>query len=217
MQTAKAMEHRRHAIVMAAQTLLAREDIKAFSVRKLAKHADVSVATIYNLMGDRNNVLFAVVNDLSRQMLAIQSTPQEQSVLALVENRFSALIDFTENQEDLLRSANLAFDQLSRHTEWQQETNKIIAESEARYRRIIEAGVESGELRGGIAAQDLCVMIYRVYLDATMDWAYRRTSFKDYRNTALRRALIVLSADASEEFRPRLLDRISAYNSHRRR
>ena len=211
MQTAQAMEDRRQAIVMAAQTLLAQEDIKAFSVRKLAKHASVSVATIYNLVGDRHDVLFAVVNDLTRQMFSLQGEPDEMSVLALVEKRFNALIDFTENREDLLRSANLAFDQLSQHNKWQPETTKIIAQSEASYHPIIQIGIRTGELRGDLTVQDLSEMIYRVYLDATTDWAFRRISFQKYRKSALTKALIVLSADASEDFRPVLLERISFY------
>ena len=211
MQTVQAMEGRRQTIVAAAQTLLAQEDINAFSVRKLAKHAGVSVATIYNLVGDRNDVLFSVVNDLTEQMFSLQSEAGDESVLALVEKRFNSLMDFTERQEDLLRSANLAFNQLSQHSKWQGETSKIIAESEASYHALFRTGRQRGELRGDLSVQDLSEMIYRVYLNATMDWAYRRTSFQDYRTKALRRALIVLSADASEDFRPLLIDRISFY------
>lgn len=211
MQTVEAMEKRREAIVSKAQELLAQEDLGAFSIRKLARSAEVSVATIYNLVGDRNEVLVAIVNHLTEQMRAELDTIEEPSLLSIIEARLNKLLDFTESRETLLRSANLAFDQLSRDSAWNSDTAKIIAESEASYVDILLQGVKAGDLRGDLSARDLGELLWRVYLDATMDWAYRRISFKQYRNRAARNSLTVLAADATEAFRSQLLDRIAFY------
>ena len=118
MQTAEAMQQRREDIITAAQNLLAQEDLGAFSVRKLATSAGVSVATIYNLIGNRQAVLFAIVNDLTKQMGSKHENFDETSVLDFVERQLKALLSFTKSRENLLRSANLAFDQLSREADW---------------------------------------------------------------------------------------------------
>lgn len=211
MQTAEAMQQRREDIITAAQNLLAQEDLGAFSVRKLATSAGVSVATIYNLIGNRQAVLFAIVNDLTKQMGSKHENFDETSVLDFVERQLKALLSFTKSRENLLRSANLAFDQLSREADWSKSTTRIVKTAETTYVDIFTSSVDSGELRGDINPRVLSELVYRAYLNATMNWAYRRISMNKYKRMVLRDALIVLLADATDSFRPRLLERLSTY------
>ena len=211
MQTAEAMQQRREDIITAAQNLLAQEDLGAFSVRKLATSAGVSVATIYNLIGNRQAVLFAIVNDLTKQMGSKHENFDENSVLDFVERQLKALLSFTKSRENLLRSANLAFDQLSREADWSKSTTRIVKTAETTYVDIFTSSVDSGELRGDINPRVLSELVYRAYLNATMNWAYRRISMNKYKRMVLRDALIVLLADATDSFRPRLLERLSTY------
>ena len=208
MQTAEAMQQRREDIITAAQNLLAQEDLGAFSVRKLATSAGVSVATIYNLIGNRQAVLFAIVNDLTKQMGSKHENFDETSVLDFVERQLKALLSFTKSRENLLRSANLAFDQLSREADWSKSTTRIVKTAETTY---VDIFTSSGELRGDINPRVLSELVYRAYLNATMNWAYRRISMNKYKRMVLRDALIVLLADATDSFRPRLLERLSTY------
>ena len=211
MQTAEAMQQRREDIITAAQNLLAQEDLVASSVRKLATSAGVSVATIYNLIGNRQAVLFAIVNDLTKQMGSKHENFDETSVLDFVERQLKALLSFTKSRENLLRSANLAFDQLSREADWSKSTTRIVKTAETTYVDIFTSSVDSGELRGDINPRVLSELVYRAYLNATMNWAYRRISMNKYKRMVLRDALIVLLADATDSFRPRLLERLSTY------
>ena len=208
MQTAEAMQQRREDIITAAQNLLAQEDLGAFSVRKLATSAGVSVATIYNLIGNRQAVLFAIVNDLTKQMGSKHENFDETSALDFVERQLKALLSFTKSRENLLRSANLAFDQLSREADWSKSTTRIVKTAETTY---VDIFTSSGELRGDINPRVLSELVYRAYLNATMNWAYRRLSMNKYKRMVLRDALIVLLADATDSFRPRLLERLSTY------
>ena len=56
-------EARRQRILAAARTLIARGGIPALSMRKLAQEAGVSVTTLYNLFGVRDDILSALVHD----------------------------------------------------------------------------------------------------------------------------------------------------------
>ena len=174
MQTAQAMQKRREDIIAAAQKLLAQEDLSAFSVRKLAASAGVSVATIYNLIGNRQAVLFAIVNDLTEQMKFNQTYANEISMLDRVEGQVKGLLKFTKSQEQLLRSAILAFDELSREADWSSSTSRIIKLGESSFVDTFRKGLDSGEMRGDVPAGFLSALMYRVYLDATINWAYRQ-------------------------------------------
>ncbi len=203
------MQRRREAILTAAQNLLANEDLNAFSVRKLAAEAGVSVATIYNLIGDRQAVLFAIVTHLTNEIGAHQRDVDGASVFDFVEAYLKALLSFTTSRENLLRSANLAFDQLSRDTDWSASTSEIVKRAETAYLGAITRGVAAGELRGDVSAAVLSELVYRSYLDATIHWAYRRLSMTQYKRRVQRDALIVLLADATESSRPTALARLS--------
>ena len=205
MQTTEAMQQRRDAIINAAEILLAHEDLSAFSIRKLASKAGVSVVTVYNLIGDRQAVLFALVNDLTEQMKETVVGVDESSILSFVGDRQRRLLDFVEIRPNLLRAANLAFDQLSHDPHWRTETRKITRNNEKLHIKAIMRGVDSGELRGEIPPELLSEQLYRSYIDATMDWAYRRISIKTYRKSTLRNSFIVLLADATEQYRTQIL------------
>lgn len=56
-------EDRRRRILEAAAELLARQGLAGLTMRKLARQAEVSVATIYNLCGGRDDILWKVVAD----------------------------------------------------------------------------------------------------------------------------------------------------------
>ncbi len=55
--TAVAMQKRRDRILEEAGQLLSRNDTSAFSLRKLAEAADVTVPTLYNLIGNKDAIL----------------------------------------------------------------------------------------------------------------------------------------------------------------
>lgn len=211
MQTAEAMQRRRVGIISAAQELLAQEDLGAFSIRKLAAAAGVSVATIYNLIGDKQAVLFAIVSSLTEEMRVKREDVEGTSVSGFVERRLKELLSFTRSRENLLRSANLAFDQLSREPEWSASTSNIIKTAEGAYVECFANGLVTDELRGDVSAEVLSELVYSGYLTATMDWAYRRLSMNQYKKRVLRDALIVLLADTTDSSRPRVLERLSRY------
>ena len=58
------VEARRQRILHATGEIIAREGMEALSMRRLAREAGVSVTTLYNLFGSRNDILFALVHDL---------------------------------------------------------------------------------------------------------------------------------------------------------
>jgi len=77
------VEVRRQQILQAARTLLSRGGIGALSMRKLAEEASLSVNTLYNLWGTREEILRALTLDARDRMEA--SLPIEESPADPVE------------------------------------------------------------------------------------------------------------------------------------
>ncbi len=71
------VEARRQRILQAARTLLARGGLGALSMRKLADEASLSVNTLYNLWGTREEILRALTQDAKSRIDAL--LPQADS------------------------------------------------------------------------------------------------------------------------------------------
>jgi AcrR family transcriptional regulator len=74
------VEVRRQQILQAARALLSRGGIGALSMRKLAEEASLSVNTLYNLWGTREEILRALTLDARDRMeasLAIDALPED--------------------------------------------------------------------------------------------------------------------------------------------
>ena len=74
------VEGRRQQILQAARVLLSRGGIGALSMRKLAEEAQLSVNTLYNLWGTREEILHALTLDARDRMeasLPIETSPED--------------------------------------------------------------------------------------------------------------------------------------------
>jgi len=64
------MAERRERILAAARQIIAEEGLEALTTRALARRARVTVPTVYNLVGAKDAVLFAAVEDRTWRFLA---------------------------------------------------------------------------------------------------------------------------------------------------
>jgi AcrR family transcriptional regulator len=64
------MAERRERILAAAREIIATSGYAAFSMRDLARHSRVTVPTIYNLIGSKDEVLFAAVEEQIARFVA---------------------------------------------------------------------------------------------------------------------------------------------------
>ena len=66
---------RRQRILESARTLLAGSGQDGLSMRKLAREADLSVTTLYNLVGSREDILRALIEDSAERFELTVTTP----------------------------------------------------------------------------------------------------------------------------------------------
>lgn len=84
---AQQKENRREAILSAAEELVRETGSTDFSVGTLAARANVSVATLYNLLGSKGTILYALLNRTMDQLEAATATfksddPYELALMA---------------------------------------------------------------------------------------------------------------------------------------
>ena len=101
------MAERRERILAAAREIIADEGFEALTTRALAERARVTVPTIYNLVGARDAVLFAAVEDQTARLLAVlgqrAEAPPIERVLAVTEDCVAELVRMPRYYGALLR------------------------------------------------------------------------------------------------------------------
>ncbi len=75
---AQKMAERRERILEAAREIIAEGGLEALTTRALAERAQVTVPTVYNLVGAKDQVLFAAVEDQTARFLAALGSHSEE-------------------------------------------------------------------------------------------------------------------------------------------
>ena len=104
------VEVRRQQILQAARVLLSRGGIGALSMRKLAEEASLSVNTLYNLWGTREEILRALTLDARDRMeasLPIEASPEDP--IAYCRTLVRATVRELCRQHELFRPMILAW------------------------------------------------------------------------------------------------------------
>ena len=190
------MEARRTRILSAAAGLLADGGPESLSMRRLADAADVSVNTIYNLIGPRDAVIAALVDRVIAAIepaveLASGDEPLSRCV-AIIDRSASLVI---ENQALTRPLAMEIFGHGGPGSEishgWGTET----------LGRAIEAAMAAGDLSRSVASSTLAEMVYAVWAHSALRWAHGAIDSEEFLVSSLSSlymALLTVSTDTSE-------------------
>ncbi len=211
--TAVAMEKRRDRIVEEAGQLLSRDDARAFSLRKLAEAAGVTVPTLYNLIGNKDAILVKLgskmLERIERELAELDRDHPLDMAEAVVVH---ATAMFAED-EKFCRAAHVALDHLSRagsHAKLRANHHERCVDLQ--YKAVRKAQ-QMRLLRGDVDARLLAEQIYRNYRQAASEWAFGTISLDEFRSRGLLGVYLCLAADASDAFREALIERIRSVSS----
>ncbi|MGH8517148.1 MAG: TetR/AcrR family transcriptional regulator [Panacagrimonas sp.] len=203
------MQRRRARLLAEARGLLARGGYEALSLRELARLADVTVPTIYNLIGNKDEVLLAlgadVLAEVETRIRSVRSTDPLVLAAATVEESTRL---FTED-ENLYRSAFLAIEWLDQRPLHHAEAARIHAWAGAVFATGFEACRKAMLLRGRIPLAVLGQMMMRSFRTSCRAWAFGLCDLEEFRRVALLDVYITLAADAGEDFHRLLIRKIS--------
>ena len=198
------MEKRRERILRQARKMLAEGGFDALKLRDLAEASGITVPTIYNLIGNKTEVLKALVmGSFAEYEASVEKRlpcPTEQLPALMMDT----LMDIVARDEDYFRATALA----SEHIENESDEHGDYGFRRAPLRKYAgqlcrDARVE-GLLRGEIDSEQLIVQMICTHQVAFRDWAHHAISLEEFKSQSLCGFYVALAADAADGFRTRL-------------
>ncbi len=207
----KNMAKRRERILHEARFLIASQGFEALKIRDLAARAELTVPTIYNLIGGKDEILRLIIDDLVAQLRNIQSQAVDGTVEESFARQINDLADHFATDEAFFRAAFIAGD---RSGLFEQSSDTGIFANFVRLPiAACEDAIKQNLLRGHVSPDILGPQIYGCYRLARQDWANGYFDLTEFRKQALTGVFLCLASDATPAFRDRLLDQISKLSS----
>lgn len=207
------MQKRRARILAEARGLLARGGFDAMNLRELARLADVTVPTIYNLIGNKEEVIVALMGDALAEIEARIDTAGDAAPLARAVAVVTASTALFAEDEDFYRPAFLAVEYLEQSGPHHDKVARLYAWG----RRFIDEGIaacrDAGLLRGDVQPAVLGDLVFRSYRTNCRAWAGGHCSLAEFGRLTQLDIHLALAADAVDAFRRPLVAKITALSA----
>ena len=195
------VESRRQRILEAARELIASGGMPALSMRKLAARAGLSVTTLYNLHGSRDEILFALVEDAIDRIVPIldAEAPIDEPIarcraVVTVSVRYFAEHEATYRPMMVASYAGLA---RGAHAD-----RRLAKRAAGMQREALAQAIAQGLLTDALDPMRLGEQIYHGYELAAVQWAFGLLDEAGFRARALYGLYVALLAVATEALRP---------------
>lgn len=202
-------EDRRSRILACARKLLGEGGFEGLSLRKLASAADVTVPTIYNLIGGKRKILFELVGGLIEMIEQALIKIDQDHPLEKAEEVVIVATRAVEEDPDFHRAAHLAGEYLD-HTATSKYRTGLGRRAATMQENAARDAQDLGLLEGRVSARLIGDQIFRNYHAAATSWAHRQITLQEFRRVAMLGVYMNLAADASPDFREVLVKKIRA-------
>jgi AcrR family transcriptional regulator len=201
---------RKEQIIDAAKRLLASGGLEALSLRRLADEAELSVRTLYSLVGSKEHVLAAVMQHNHDRVLADLLDIDEQHPIeklsAFVDSTYRIIAEDAAAQKPLMRVLmTLYFEgRLSPHPWWLLSTEKGWMDS------AVEEAANRGMLTSQVAPALLGDLLMKIYLSNLRDYLFDHCALEDFRDRTVFEFWFVVSNVATPRLRKQYVARALA-------
>ena len=202
------MERRRQRILAAARKTLAREGFDALTLRSLAREAGVTVPTIYNLVGSKDDLLRQLMGGLVQRCEEALEEVEGRGPIERIEHVFGTLTSLFAEDADFCRAALLAGQRIER-SHGGNPSPGIWQRSSQIAQRICRDASDAGLLRGELDPVRIGERAYDSYRIAAIDWMNGEVDVQDFERNTLMGFYLCLAADAVPRFRRALTARMA--------
>jgi len=192
---------RRRRILAAAKQIIVAAGVDGLSMTRLAREAELSVATLYNLYGSKEEILYALFDDCLDSLDAAFDGLQCSDPVARMRVVFTTSVDQLTRDGALYRPLMAAVSNQVDRT----RVPRTIRRCEAMAEQALGAAVEQGVLTPVLSPRVLAHQIFMAYLQAMHGWAVGMLSDRGFRSQALHGLFICLVAAATDDARPALV------------
>jgi AcrR family transcriptional regulator len=203
-QLNKAM--RREKILDLARELIATQGFDAFTLSELAARAEVSVPTIHNLFGKKQDIFEELCTEMVVRIEEVVSRPDVSDPVESAEAFIDNLLALYRTDEAFYRAAFVAGERtgLFEHALPSGIFNKALRIAQ----KLCVAAKEEGFLQGNIDSSWLAEQLFGCQRLARQDWVAGYIDLERYRTQVLIGMYVTYAADATPGFHQRLLERI---------
>jgi len=207
------MEKRRQRILEAAGQIIVVKGVDGITTRGLAEAAGVTAPTLYNLIGDKDAIIRAMIGEGVERVWAkldfdACDTPLEMAEM-IIETAYAEVLA----EEDYYKAVALATDRVI--GSYSPRGDRAADQAPAGQRSVemaataCRAAIAQGYLKGRISADSLGLQMFINYRGHMRDFAQDIISAEECRRRQLTGFYLVMAADAETEFRDILLDKIA--------
>lgn len=201
---------RRTRIIDEARRLIGAHGFEGLSLRKLAAASEVTVPTIYNLIGGKDQILTELFADWVGMIEQELTKIDEDHPLDKAEAVVVVATRMIGENKEYFRSAHIAADHIERTDQSVDEWKQLGSRSASMQENAARLAQEQGLLRGDVPARVLGEQIFANYRVASSSWTYGRISLERFRHDGLLGVYLYFLSDATEAFRPVLLKKLEA-------
>ena len=197
----KGKARRKQQIIQAAKHLLAAGGIEALSTRRLAEAAELSVHTLYALVGSKNKILEAVMeenhNRVLGDILAINAQHPIEQIFAILDSTYRIIAEDSAAQKPLMRVLMTLFDEGTLNPEpwW------MMAQEKGWMKDAVAEAIRLELLTSDFPAAVIADMLMKIYLANLRDYLFDKTGLDAFRDSATFELWFCLSNIATDRTR----------------
>jgi AcrR family transcriptional regulator len=199
------MEKRRARILAEARTLLSRKGFDALNLRDLADVSEVTVPTIYNLIGNKEEILKALMmgafGDYEEELERRLPCPASKRT----ELMGDVLLGLIARDEEFYRASALANERLESHPTQQRDYGFRRLTIKQYMKDLCQSLSEEGLLKGDIPQELLVEQMVSRHQVAFRDWAHRITTLEEFKAHSMAGFYVTLAADAVDSYRDQIV------------
>lgn len=203
----KGKARRKGQIIEAAKRLLSTGGIDALSTRRLAEEAELSVHTLYALVGSKDQILEAVMADNHERVLEdlvrIDSQQAVEKLFAIIDSTYRIIADDSAAQKPIMRML------MTRYYEGNLNPNPwwLMAQEKGWIESAIAEATAQKQLSTVFPGTLIADMLMKIYLSNLRDYLFDQATLDDFRNGTRFEFWFCLSNIATKPHRESFLEK----------
>ena len=205
---------RKARILATAKEIVARDGFEALTTRGLAEAAGVTAPTLYNLFGDKNEILVQMVTDTVEEVSSRLDFDNRASPLEMVDAILDEAYAVSSKDVRLHREMLLLLDRFGMGYAANDQRDDPGARAARRSVEMVEQACltaqREGLLRGNLLASELSQQMFIAYRGPLRDLTEGIIDGAEMLRRQRRGFYMALAADASDDFRSILIGRLQS-------
>ena len=199
-------ELRRQKILGVARDLIASQGFDAFTISELASRSGVSIPTVHNLFGKKQDIVLELFDELVARIDEVLAQPDLEDPLTSTEVFVDSLLALYRADEAFYRAAFMGGERLGLFEH--EMSSGIFKKSMLIAERLCVQARENGYLEGRLDSHWMAEQLFGSQRLARQDWVSGYITIERFRQQALVGMLMTYAADATPDFHRRICNKI---------